>query len=221
MPDTLFKHYDRIDLFGLYSLHVARIEGEMHLVVRLGAAVALVGASVAANAQVAYNNFGSGDSFDPVGNWSVDSNQSLMMPFISATTGNVSLVTVALFINANYTASLELDNNGSNPGTVLESWTFSGTGAAQALTGDGSASLVAGDNYWLEIDPATANDQGAWNRNSIGATGTFLFSSGGIWYPDTDTLSVFRVETVAAPEPFTLSALGVGLLALARRRRRA
>jgi len=193
----------------------------MHSVLKWGVATILGLASVAANADIAYNNFGAGDTFNSGSNWSVDPSQYLAMPFTSAASGSVSLVTVALFSSANYTASLELDNNGLNPGTVLETWNFSGTGAAQALTGDGSASLTSGNSYWLEIDPQTANDSGAWYLNSTGASGTFLYTSGGVWNNFNGTLSVFRVETTPVPEPISLSVLGAGLIGVAFRRRRA
>ncbi len=183
-------------------------------------AVALIGCSFAfANADIAYNNFGTGDTF--LSNaWSVNSSQGLCMPFTSATTGQVSSITVALFSNANYTASLELMDNGNLPGTVLESWTFAGTGSAQTLSGLGTSNLVAGTSYWLEIEPATPSDSGAWYENDQGATGSFLFSNGGTWSPYNNTLSVFRVETNPVPEPMSMAVIGIGLAALKLRRRR-
>jgi hypothetical protein len=186
---------------------------------RLFSGAVLIAFAAAAHASIAYNNFGAGDSFNTGGNWSDNQNQFLAMPFTSATTGQVSLVTVALFTGANYTAHLELADNGLMPGTILESWTFAGTGAAQSLAGNGTASLVNGANYWLEIDPAGPTDNGAWYTNSIGATGTFIYTNAGNWNNFNGTLSVFRVETNAVPEPVSMLVLGIGALGVGLRRR--
>ena len=192
----------------------------MHNLIRLSTAGLLALAAVAANADIAFNNFGVGDTFSASA-WNDNQAQSLAMPFTSATTGAVSSITVALGLGANYTAHLELDDNGLNPGTIIESWNFAGTGAAQTLTGTGSVNITNGTNYWLEIDPQTVNDNGSWFENSVGQNGTFLYTNGGTWFSFTSTESVFRVQTTAAPEPVSLAglALGAGFLALRRRRR--
>lgn len=189
--------------------------------IRMAICAAVAVSAAVVRADIAYNNFGSGDTFSG-SSWNVDPSQSLMMQFASATTGTVSSVTLALVSGASYNVYLELADNGNDPGTVLDSWMgVAGTGAAQSLSGTGS-SLTAGTNYRIHIDPASANDRGGWYRNNTGAVDEFYFTAGGTWVTFTGTVSAFRVETTSAPvpEPLTsgLALLGLGLAARRRRR---
>lgn len=182
-------------------------------------ALAVLGSSFAVgHAAIAYNNFGAGDTFNAGGNWSVYMDQGLILPFTSAATGQLSSITVALFNNANYTATLETVNAGL-PGTVLQTWNFAGTNGAQTLSAVGVTNLVNGTSYQVHIEPATSNDSGAWYYNGIGATGTFYFSDAtNTWHTGNGALNALRVETV--PEPATMAIIGLGLAALKLRRRR-
>jgi len=80
-----------------------------------------------------------------------------------------------------------------------------------------SASLAAGDTYWLVISSLTM--PGAWNVNAVGEVGRHCVrASGNPWVCRDDGLpGAFRL---AVPEPGTLAMLGLGLAGLGFMRRR-
>lgn len=191
--------------------------------------VAVCGFAAFATADVAYNNFSSGDSYDTTG-WVIGGGggQGIAMGFTSLKTGKVSLLTVGVSLagsisGVNLDISINADSAGL-PGGALESWNGiapNGTvGATTVLTGNGSLSLVAGTTYWVVMLPGQGSQPGSWGQVKDGSTGFAYNFNGGPWTTNAGPRSVFRVETQAVPEPTTFAALGLGAIALAARRRR-
>ncbi len=179
-----------------------------------------------ARADVAFNDFGPGDSFNTNSGCTVSTNSSethqqitSAMQFTSAASGSLTSIELAMSIisGANsFTVTLNTDSGGL-PGAILESFTLTdvptlGTSfPPEVLTSVVQPTLTAGTNYWINISPSDLNSDtwGAWNFNSIGVTG--LIAQNGISF-GVQTLSAFAVNVSAVPEP---SSLALGLLGAA------
>lgn len=182
-----------------------------------------------ASADVAFNNFGAGDTFFVGSGWTISGSGSVVGTefvqgdqFVSATTGTVTLVTAALgFVAGTNSVTMSMyEDSSDSVGTFMGSFNMLNNGAfGSAYTpGSGtpaSVNLVAGKKYWLT---ATAPNDAwlAWNFNSDSTTGMHV-SNGGYF---TDLTGAFRVETSPVPEPATMVALGAGLAAIAFKRRK-
>lgn len=89
-------------------------------------------------------------------------------------------------------------------------FTQSGTMTARSPSGNGRDGVLAAGTYWVAV--------GQFNT-TFGTTG-WTVTSTGTGDPDPTRLA-FRTDVAAVPEPFSMVAMGAGLLALARRRRNA
>ena len=150
--------------------------------------------------------------------------------FTSANTGSIGQMVIAMGHvsgTPRVTMRLYTDNSntlgsqfGSDFTTTVNAGSF-GAGR-EVITRDVSAAgwtVTAGQKYWLMAQ--SANDAWlAWNFSTDGGVrrGAFIRNGGSPSYFDGAGMAV-RLEAV--PEPASMIALGAGLLAVARRRRRA
>jgi hypothetical protein len=138
--------------------------------------------------------------------------------FTSGMTGNVNEIQFALGyangLSDSVTAMLMTDSGGV-PGAVLGSWQVSSTELfgfccnLVDITGITGIHLIAGQQYFLVLNPAVQTDD-AWNLNSTGATGVTLDSSDGgkTWFPGfTNTLGALAVYGTSTPVPEPASLL--------------
>ncbi len=200
----------------------------------------LIGLGLAAaslsSAQVFVNTFGSGDTYNTGSGATVSGLGGPLAAeniqgfrFQVANTGSVGQMVVAMGHVAGtpqVTMRLFADNSntlgsqvGSDYTTTVNSGSFGG--GTEVITRDVSGAgwtVTAGQNYWLMAQ--SANDAWlAWNFSTDGNTYTraLITNGGSPGYFDSEGMAV-RLEAV--PEPASMIALGAGLLAVARRRRR-
>lgn len=212
-----------------------------HLKATIG--VLLTISSQSAIAGIAYNNFGPGDSFDPIFNHYMSTgpndefgNISLRPgeQFVSLATGDVSSLRIVISNSSgNPEATLRLHaDSGSNTigAQVGAEFTFAVQGSLQ--TGgvvnmlDVSAagwSLVSGQTYWLTAQAGPGSVQ-VWAQNSIGDRSGWhddaLGSDATIHNyvaPGNIPHGVFSIEVIPAPASLTL--LSIACIASTRRRR--
>jgi hypothetical protein len=128
------------------------------------------------------------------------------------------------------------DNANSPSNSILASSAFTSTGSANLtlVTGALSAnSLVNGTRYWIAL--STWGGDGASGSYQVGGhTQNSIYNDNGtFWYSNADTgfggpydgqrltpeMAIY-VEAGVVPEPATMAALGMGALALIRRKRK-
>jgi hypothetical protein len=189
----------------------------------------------AANAQLAVNTFGPGQTFNQFGGEPIGSDvygpsfyQSMGEQFTSGASGVVTDISVAFHSIAGPTdgvISLETDNAGSL-GTVMESWDvsslpgFNTAGVVDVSNSSPSVSLVSGQNYWLLLTPGSGATVDAWMDATDMTPKNLVFSydGGATWTPTTFHGGAFSVQVTPEPAPF--AALGLGVLGLALKRRK-
>jgi hypothetical protein len=202
-----------------------------------------------ANAQTfAFNNFDAGQSFDAYNgslensaNNLIDSYQS-GSAFVSAASGQLTGIDAALtsaqdiFGGDNVGGNIDLwSNSGSDtPGVLLGDWSFGSLDAFGYTSNDpvhfaaSGVNLVAGDQYWLTIDPTNStNGQSiVWDNNIEGSSGTLWQGQAAdgpsSFYTTSGALGAFDVTVNAVPEAsttvtFVLTLVAGGFL-LARKR---
>lgn len=190
--------------------------------------IATMAVCSAALAQIAYNNFGPGDTFIGSDGWSIGGSgeQGIALQFDSLATGMLVEIRFASFyLTGSSDLQIQLREDSSNEvGAVIKTWNITKTdglpGTITALTSsDPSIVLTTGTTYWLGMSTNPGGHHG-WNLNDQGDTGRLAFNfSGGSWnYTDPEFFSAFDVTVV--PEPASMIALGIGVAALVARRRR-
>jgi len=193
------------------------------------ALISIAACAAGANAQnIAYNNFGPGDSYDqsdyhPVGS---QFNYSWAMEFTSATSGELASMAFAMDEFGAYNIALCDDTGGNGPGTQLQTWVSSGNNNGLTYVyGNGSTSLTAGQNYWVTVEPFTGDEfpAGEWfysNNTYDPVDYSYTYLPPLSWTPRPGARSsAYRVETVPEPVPLATYALLAGALLLRTCRR--
>lgn len=192
--------------------------------------------SSAATAQVvAFSNFGPNESFSTIGWVTRGANTEggrldQGSQFTSSVSGEITSIKVAVTYYSGlneFTFSLYSDA-GNAIGDYIKSWTVGGPGDGGTtgildITNPPNApvgpQIVQGQKYWL-VGKVGDNTAGQWNWNDINDTN---WRGQGV---DTDFTymtarrGVMAIYVSSVPEPATLSALGIGLAAWLRRRKR-
>lgn len=181
---------------------------------------------------VVFDNFGAGDSYDTGDVWAFRAGETdldLAMSFTPSQGGPLSDVwfVTCLLVGDNELDVWVMNDTDGHPGSVLESWHFSGAMGAWGEiippthpVGDGTTLLAAGTQYWLAVSATGPDAYAGWYWNDTGDVGTVASRTDlGNWNTLADvTRGAFRVAVV--PEPTTLSFLGLASLGMIRRRRR-
>jgi hypothetical protein len=145
------------------------------------------------------------------------------------------LSSATLRLNANVNAApilnLHADTGANLPGTMLTTFTNPGsfTTGFQNYTFTTGFALSSSTKYWLVLSQPAGTTPFDWKASSpaVTPTGTFTHSgslfttNGGTTWTTSATLTTYQLEGSPVPEPATMAALGLGALALLRRRRKA
>jgi hypothetical protein len=151
--------------------------------------------------------------------------------FVSAATGVVSTQSVSLMQIAGQdsttstpTFDLYQDSGADTLGTLMTSFSGPGYSATtlRTMSAMSAATLTLGQKYWVVAREPNPASYFAWesglgnpNGNHVLYVGTF-----GPFY-GTSVQGGMRIETTPVPEPATLYALSLGILATMRRRKTA
>ena len=190
-------------------------------------------AAVPVHAGVIFNTFGPGDAYQTGTGWTLGypgtgfSQGDAFTPVSTATLGSVELA-VGLVSGPNDLLVWLMSDSSGQPGSVIESWSFSGAMGDfgyynPPLVGNSALHplLSGGTQYWLIAGTPTDQTWAAWNFNSIGHTGPHASRTGsGSWGTDDDTTGAFRISSYesAIPEPGTWCLVLAGIALLGARR---
>lgn len=198
------------------------------------AIIVSAGIAAGASAQVIFDNFGAGDTYQSGSGWTISGSGSPVGTdwdqgdgFTPSQGGAVATIEIAMgLVTGPNEFSLTLyDDNAGVPGTAIWSsgpivgqmGSFGNMNPPIAVNVGGAANVFAGSQYWLVASSADTT-WAAWNQNSISDIGPHVNSqNGGPWNASNTTRGAFRVTLV--PSPAGLALLGMGGLVAVRRRR--
>ena len=166
----------------------------------------------AARADVVFNNFGPGDSFNISSGYSETGlfpGQSLGEGFTPAFSGNLSVITIAMSHSSgpNDVHLFLASGVGGVPGSILESWVVTnlpsaGISYSPLKIGSSSRPLLSAGSLYFLYSQEPGNEVDSWNFNSISEQGDyFVRQNSGAISSGTHTQGAFRVEVTPVPEP--------------------
>ena len=201
---------------------------------RLLFAIALTGClSLPAMADsIAFSNLGPAGSYDSTNGYSIFGSsvssppESVAGGFTASVSGTLSQIDLGLgHLSGSNTALVRVYTDVNSDlgalifsGQVSNQPQFGSTGLSLTALHPSSGALLAGNNYFLLVEPGAAGTFDAWNLNSTNAFGKMLFN--GISAPATLPAFEVRVDASPVPEPATWLTLGTGLLAVLSATRR-
>lgn len=192
---------------------------------------------------VAYNNFGSGNSFSNSSGWDLETfgATSFGFTFTPSVSGTLTGIDVAIgyFGGVNGGVQVLLSTSPSfptlpssiAPPSPLETWTLSGAlptwntnFAPQALASVNKPSLSAGTVYFIYAKTLVGGSWNRWQFNMTGDVAPSIRSNNNSTYGLDSIIGIapkgaFRVTVTPAPEPATLGLLALGSFMLVRRRK--
>ena len=181
------------------------------------------------HADVAFDSFGPGNTYDPNAGYTIGTStssfgyQSGAMQFTSLATGSLLSVTVPVRRSSG-SGELKVGfyaDNGNDVGAELASWMITVSGqSVNTLAAPAGISIVTGARYWVGLI-AQGTSSLAWNNTQPSVSGRYAVNFDTQDGTVSGQQSTFRVETQPVPEPASMPALGLGAAALLRRRKRA
>jgi len=183
-----------------------------------------------ARADIIFNDFGPGDSYQQFQGQSVGGrfHQDVGDRFTPAGSDYILdrvVLPLGSISGTNGVDVLFMTSDNGVPGSVIESWHVTDLprfGSAHPPTVLDSALhplLSDGVPYYVVASvPLAENTSAVWNNNSVGDHGPLAFrSNGGTWFVINDALGrgALRVEGEAVPEPSSFALAAIGGLTLA------
>jgi len=178
---------------------------------RMIMAVGVLGLASAAGADVAFNNFGPGDTFTGNG-WAIWGPQrnpyfTQAFRFVSGASGQVTTLTVAmnhLGGENNYVFEVHADSSnqpGANVGTLGQLAGYTSGSSPVQLQANAGVTLASGTAYWL-VGRGTGDAQGAWwGSPTPGGVRALSYDGGATWgvyvIDPPGAQSAFRIEVQA------------------------
>jgi hypothetical protein len=180
-----------------------------------------------------FSNFGPSQSYDVntgtvIGNDFAGNNLAEGSTFTLSASATFGSLSVALSCSIScpdlFTVSLRRDSGADTPGTLIESFTRSGTllgsfgvqNAPLVFNSALSPTLTGGTQYWLTVSSDIKNSI-VWNSNTTGDPSDQATSSdgGATWFsPSGLTPGAYEVDSLVTPLPAALPLFATGLGAL-------
>ncbi len=206
----------------------------MNVLLRSASVLALATAALSAHALDAFNNLGPAPASYSTPNQGlvIDVRTSQGPQFTAMATGALTGFQIAMNNNDRngpeaYALSLYADSGSNTLGSLLGTYSGMSTGVDYRTTTSALSSVAApgagvtiqsGAKYWLVASTAVSDGELAWNASLTGVGPRYL--NGRYDTLNTPAFSV-QVTPQPTPEPATFAALGLGALAMLRRRKRA
>lgn len=170
---------------------------------------------------VVFDSFGAGNAYNHAIVWGVTGaaasggyrgQAESFVPGVSGTLSSFTLATYR-FAGSGRSDFFIAQDNGSGPGTILESFpnTVNNANGLLTINSSGNPLLQAGVKYWLCDEPTDSTTSNGWYYNSQGQANGFAFErSQWSWSPfgpppAVPASGVFRVSVIPVPEPSMLA----------------
>ncbi len=173
-----------------------------------------------------FNSFGPGNSYNPGIVWGVTGASTSggyrgqAEFFVPSASGNLFSLTLPTYRQSGSGRSnfFVAQDDGSGPGTILESFLNTANNSSGLLTLSSVAQplLMAGSKYWLCDEPADATTVNGWYEGQSYAPGFAFERSPWSWSfvppPSVPPSGVFSVSVIAVPEPLGVLLMPAALL---------